>query len=71
MFLDSREQNLEQIHILRDEDGDRRDYGGIRYALVVRYNKVHVYMVPEDIREAVHYLEIKEVESGANMGFTL
>ena len=41
--------------------------GGVRYAPVVRYNKVHVYMAPEDIREAVRYLGIKEVESGANM----
>lgn len=41
--------------------------GGARYAPVVRYNKVHVYMYPEDIKEAVHYLGVKEVDSGANM----
>lgn len=41
--------------------------GGVRYAPVVRYNKVHVYMAPEDIQEAVSYLGIKEVDSGANM----
>lgn len=41
--------------------------GGVRYAPVVRYNKVHVYMSPEDIQEAVRYLEIKEVDSGANV----
>ena len=41
--------------------------GGIRYAPVIRYNKVHVYMYSEDIQEAVRYLEIKEVDSGANL----
>ncbi len=41
--------------------------GGVRYAPVVRYNKVHVYIAPEDIQEAVRYLNIKEVDSGANM----
>lgn len=41
--------------------------GGVRYAPVVRYNKVHVYMAPEDIREAIGYLGIKEVDSGANV----
>lgn len=41
--------------------------GGVRYAPVVRYNKVHVYIAPEDIKEAIGYLEIKEVDSGANV----
>lgn len=41
--------------------------GGVRYTPVVRYNKVHVYIAPEDIQEAIHFLEIKEVESGANV----
>lgn len=41
--------------------------GGVRYAPVVRYNKVHVYIAPEDFREAMEYLEIKEVDSGANV----
>lgn len=41
--------------------------GGVRYAPVVRYNKVHVYMAPEDIHEAIGYLGIKEVDSGANV----
>lgn len=41
--------------------------GGVRYAPVVRYNRVHVYMAPEDISEAVEYLELKEVDSGANV----
>ena len=33
--------------------------GGVRYAPVVRYNKVHVYIAPEDIQEAINYLELK------------
>lgn len=41
--------------------------GGVRYAPVVRYNKVHVYIAPEDILEAAAYLELKEVDSGANV----
>ena len=41
--------------------------GGVRYAPVVRYNKVHIYMAPEDIQEAIAYLGIKEVNSGANV----
>ena len=41
--------------------------GGVRYAPVVRYNKVHLYMAPEDIQEAIGYLGIKEVDSGANV----
>lgn len=41
--------------------------GGVRYAPVVRYNKVHVYIAPEDILEAVDYLGLKEVDSGANV----
>jgi len=41
--------------------------GGVRYAPVVRYNKVHVYMFPKDIAEAMDYLSLKEVDSGANV----
>lgn len=41
--------------------------GGVRYAPVVRYNKVHVYIAPEDIPEALAYLGLKEVDSGANV----
>lgn len=41
--------------------------GGVRYTPVVRYNKVHVYMAPEDIQEAITYLDIKEVDSGSNV----
>lgn len=41
--------------------------GGVRYAPVIRYNKVHVYLAPEDIQEAISYLEMKEVSSGSNV----
>lgn len=41
--------------------------GGVRYAPVVRYNKIHAYIAPEDIRESIEFLEIKEVDSGANV----
>ncbi len=41
--------------------------GGVRYAPVVRYNKVHVYMHPEDIAETMDYLGLKEVDSGSNV----
>ncbi len=41
--------------------------GGVRYAPVVRYSKVHLYMAPEDIQEAARYLGIKEVDSGSNV----
>ena len=40
---------------------------GVRYAPVVRYNKVHVYIAPEDIQEAISYLDMKEVNSGSNV----
>lgn len=33
----------------------------------VRYNKVHVYIAPEDIQEAIRYLDMKEVNSGSNV----
>ncbi len=41
--------------------------GGVRYTPVVRYNKVHVYIAPEDIREAIRYLDMKEVNRGSNV----
>ena len=41
--------------------------GGVRYTPVVRYNKVHVFISPEDIPEAIRYLDVKEVNSGANV----
>jgi len=41
--------------------------GGVRYAPVVRYNRVHVYIEPENVKEAMDYLECKEVGSGQNI----
>lgn len=41
--------------------------GGVRYVPVVRYNKLHVYIAPEDIQEAIRYLNMKEVSSGSNV----
>lgn len=41
--------------------------GGVRYTPVVRYNKVHVYIAPEDIQEVIRYLDMKEVNSGSNV----
>ena len=41
--------------------------GGVRYTPVVRYNRVHVYIAPEDIQEAIRYLDMKEVNSGSNV----
>ena len=39
--------------------------GGVRYTPVVRYNKLHVYIAPEDIQEAIRYLDMKGVNSGS------
>lgn len=41
--------------------------GGVRYTPVVRYNRVHVYISPENMNEAMAFLECKEVESGQNI----
>lgn len=41
--------------------------GGVRYAPVVNYNKVHVYIPSHKIVKATQYLKCKEVESGANV----
>ncbi len=41
--------------------------GGVRYAPVVRYNKVHVYISEEDIKEALAFLECKQVSDGQNL----
>lgn len=41
--------------------------GGARYAPVVRYNRVHVYISPENMKEAMTFLECKEVENGQNV----
>ena len=41
--------------------------GGVRYAPIVRYNKVHLYLKAADIQEAEVFMEMKEVSSGANI----
>lgn len=41
--------------------------GGVRYTPVVRYNKVHLYLAPEDLSEAADFLLLKEVKSGGNV----
>ena len=41
--------------------------GGARYAPVVRYNKVHVYIPSHQIKLALNYLNCKEVTDGANL----
>lgn len=41
--------------------------GGVRYAPVVRYNKVHVYISEEDIKEALVFLECKQAPDGQNL----
>lgn len=41
--------------------------GGVRYTPVVRYNRVHVYLESENIKEAMEFLECKEVENGQNL----
>lgn len=39
----------------------------VRYAPVVRYNKLHIYIDSEDIEQFVHDMELKEVSSGDNV----
>ncbi len=41
--------------------------GGVRYAPVVRYNKVHVYISWEDIKEALTFLKCKQAPDGQNL----
>ena len=62
------ENRLKQLKRVMDIDVYLTGFsGGVRYAPVVRYNKVHVYIAPENIQEAITYLELKEVSSGANV----
>ena len=69
--LDSLPVLEEKLRLMKRDTGI--DYylsgiaGGVRYAPVVRYNKLHVYIAPEDMKEAITYLELKEVSSGANV----
>ena len=41
--------------------------GGVRYAPVVRYNKIHVLVKPEKIDEFINLTECRRVEEGANI----
>lgn len=43
--------------------------GGVRYQPVVRYQKVHVLIDADDLDDAINYLELKKVDSGANVIF--
>lgn len=45
--------------------------GGVRYQPVVRYRKIHCYIRPEDLKEAVLYLGLKKVDSGANVSIII
>lgn len=62
------EKRLKQLKRVMDIDAYLTGIsGGVRYAPVVRYNKVHMYIAPEDIQEAIVYLDLKEVSSGSNV----
>lgn len=41
--------------------------GGVRYAPVVNYNKVHFYVSKKDIHKIIEELDLKEVDSGENV----
>lgn len=45
--------------------------GGVRYQPVVRYQKVHALLDAKDIDDAVEYLGLKRVDSGANVIFII
>ena len=42
-----------------------------RYAPVVRYNRLNVYVEPQDVREFITDLALKEVSSGGNLIITI
>lgn len=41
--------------------------GGVRYTPVVRYNRIHLLVSPEDIDEFIQFSGCKRVDSGANI----
>lgn len=41
--------------------------GGVRYAPVVRYNRVHLWIREEDVNEFLEVTDCKKVDSGANV----
>lgn len=45
--------------------------GGARYSSSVRYNKVHVYIQPDQIDYVIEQLGCKRVESGANLSIII
>ncbi len=45
--------------------------GGVRYAPIVRYNKVHVYVPLQDLQEAIKFLGCKKVASGSNISIII
>lgn len=45
--------------------------GGARYAPVVRYNKVHVYIPLQDLQESIDFLGLKRVDSGSNVSIII
>lgn len=62
------EQKLQE---LKDNHGIRSYLtgfsGGVRYAPAVRYNRIHVFIHPEDIDEFITFSGCKRVDSGANV----
>ena len=45
--------------------------GGSRYQPVVRYHKVHCYIMPEDIEKIMKYMGCKRVKGGSNIDFII
>lgn len=45
--------------------------GGVRYQPVVRYQKIHVIIDYNDLDKAIEYLNLKKVDTGANVMFIL
>jgi len=62
------EKKLEELNLKKGIEYALTGFsGGARYAPVVRYNKVHVYIQYQDLQEALDFLGLKRVESGANI----
>lgn len=45
--------------------------GGSRYQPVIRYHKVHCYIMPEDLEKIMNYMNCKEVKGGSNIAFII
>lgn len=62
------EERLKKLKIDKGIDSYLTGFsGGVHYTPVVCYNKIHVYIAPEDVQEAIRYLDMKEVNSGSNV----